>query len=812
MFFTIRGKTLTFYLRLVLPALAIIFIVTTLLLRIASNTPYPASAAGPVVFHGTVSPLVAQNHLIGPADPNQRISLTIGLRPRNAEGLTRYAQDISNPKSVNFHRYLTSANVADVFGPTPAAHVAVLKFLQEYGLTITQTYKHRLLISFSGTISQIEQAFHVTINNYSALDGHIFYANTNDPTLPASIVGVVQSISGLNNATLLHHSTLSIHNITMPKSLPHTLKCPGPGSGIPGTSNSYLIPNQIATAYNLTGLYNAGYKGEGQTMALFELGTFQMNDLTSYISCFGNNHAAIQTVVTGQGKVPTDSGVLEVELDAELALSAAPQLGLLRIYEAANDIADYNAEWARIIQDAPPVVSTSWGDCEPAIGLQEAQQENIFFTVAAAQGQSIFSASGDGGSIGCYLDNPPSPYQLWGDPDDPASQPFVTGVGGTTLFYTGHYNSEATWNDTATPGGGASGGGKSSFWIIPSWQNAPSIVYAPGDGYPCKSPPNGLCREVPDVSLSADPNNGYIIYCSSVAAHCAGSGNWYTVGGTSAAAPMWAAMMVLTNEMSLKMGGFNLGFINPLLYQISNNASSYSSSFHDVYIGHNDVAGMSAHEYDAGPNYDMATGLGSYNAFALATNLVSLAQSTNGTRTSPANTTWYFAEGIVGGGFQEFLTMQNPSPVQAASINVTYLFQSRSAITIAHTVPASSRFTVYVNQDLGIPPTATQQPISAIVQVTNGPGIVVERPMYFKFKGIQSGTDVIGATSPGTSYYFPEADTRQSGSTYYTYITMLNPSSTLTANATVGNLLQWFMRALKPACLCNTNDCSAPTS
>src|SRR5579884_2754148 len=129
-----------------------------------------------------------------------------------------------------------------------------------------------------------------------------------------------------------------------------------------------------------------------------------MSDLTNYASCFGHAQPAIQTVVTGSNPVPTDDGVAEVELDAELVLSAAPQLGILRIYEAANDESDYNAEWAQSVQDAVPVVSTSWGACENDIGQQEAQQENTFFMAAVAQGQNIFAASGDSGRAGSYFD------------------------------------------------------------------------------------------------------------------------------------------------------------------------------------------------------------------------------------------------------------------------------------------------------------------------------------------------------------------------------------------------------------------------
>src|SRR6266478_2656612 len=687
-----------------------------------------AASAGLLPFTGTISPLVARSALRGPADPNQPISLAFGLRPRNAVGLARYAQDIARTTSVNYHRYLTPAQVAGAFGPDKGIYNAVLQFLETSGFTITHEYSHHLLITFSSTIGQVEQVFHVTINNYTAPDGHIFYANNTDPLLPSSLPGAIQSISGLNNATHLYHPMAAGHALSTPAIKLNALSCPGPGPGNPGVPGSYLTPNQTAAAYNLNELYSAGYRGEGQTLALFELDTFQASDLSNYVSCFGHGHTAIQTVVTGKGAVPTDGGVLEVELDAELVLSAAPQLGILRIYEAANDTADINAEWAQIIADAPPIVSTSWGDCEKSVGQQEAQQENTFFAIAATEGESIFAASGDSGSAGCAFDTPPPPPFTRLHAGDPAAQPFVTGVGGTSLYLNsqGAYNSEIVWNNLpqGTNTGGASGGGISQFWTAPSWQNAPGVTNF-SSGKPCNAPTGTICRESPDVSLNADPNDGYLVYCSSAAAHCSSTGGWYIVGGTSAAAPMWAAMMALTNEMSLRKGNFSLGYINPLLYQAASIPSTYTASFHDITSGKNDYNHLNNGLYPATTDYDMATGLGSYNALALANSLVALAQSASGPRSSPTSTTWYFAEGSVGGGFEEFITIQNPNASQDASVNVTYLFQSRSAVTVTHNVPASTRATFTANQDLGIRSTDPQQAISAIVHVTNGTGIVV---------------------------------------------------------------------------------------
>src|SRR5258708_21353978 len=246
---------------------------------------------------------------------------------------------------------------------------------------------------------------------------------------------------------------------------------------------------------------------------------------------------------------------------------------------------------------------------------------------------------------------------------------------------------------------------------------------------------------------------------------------------------MWAAFMALTNELSLKKGGFNLGFINPFLYQIdqSANGTSYGSDFHDITNGNNIVYGGSV--YPATASYDMASGLGSYNGWNLGQDLVKLALAQNGSRGAPAKTKWYFAEGSVGGSFQEYLTILNPVS-QTANVTIQYLFEHQSPVTKIYGVAASTRFTVNANEDLGIPTSAPQQAISAIV--TSDPPIVAERPMYFDWYNIRSGTDVVGATdATRTTFYFAQGDTTQnSNSNSSEFLTMLNPSATATATVT----------------------------
>ncbi len=790
--FSDRGKQRSSYgriLTIVAPILAVLCIIGVIALQMMHLAPARASSANSSTTFPTARPaLLQRSHLNGPANSQQRVSLSIGLRVHNQAALTQYVQDISRPGSVNYHRFLTAAQYQGAFSPSRATYDALSKYLQGSGFTITHTYSHRLMISFSGTIAQVEQAFSVKLSNYTAPDGRSFYANNTDPQLPAWLAGEVQSISGLNNATRYGRPPVRSHAVS--RVTPHATTCLGTDP-----KNAYLTSDQVTTAYNLKDMYRAGFQGEGQSVALFELATFSQSDLATYASCYGNSHTPVQTVTVGSAPVASDAGITEVELDAELVLSTAPQLGRLVIYEAGNNSADYLAEWAQIVQDAVPVVSTSWGICEQLADPGLVSQENILFTAAAAQGQSVFAASGDSGSAGCAFDDPgTNPTTLKpGDPlaqlsaGDPAAQPFVTAVGGTKLAITSTsaYNGEATWNNAPDSSksyiGGASGGGISKYWTAPSWQSG--VKNGSSSAAPCNAAANAFCREVPDVSLHADPNNGYLIYCTVVAAGCSSTQPWYSFGGTSATAPMWAAMMALTNEMSLKQGGFNLGFVNPLLYQVASNPTSYAASFNDVNTGNNDYNNLNKGVYGAAAGYDMATGLGSYKAFGLATSLV---KSATQVRTSPASPIWYFAEGSVGNGFQEYITLQNPSVSQSATVSVTYLFQGNKApIIVSHPVAASSRYTVDVNKDLGVKVTDPQQAISAIVQVAKGdPGIVAERPMYFSFNGIKSGTDVMGTTAPQTSYYFPSVDTSNKGRTYYSYLTMLNPGNTQ-ATATI---------------------------
>jgi kumamolisin len=769
------------YPRIVVPLISGIVVVALLLLYLAPFTrATPASTR--ITLSNSVSAYTSKSKLLSNASPDQPISLAVGLDLRNTASLASYLKEISDPHSPLYRHYLSPESFAALYGPLPQSEASVIAFLRSQGFRITGTYANHFLVDAAGTVAQAEQAFRVQINNYRSPAGQQFFANASAPSLPVQIAPLVASVSGLDNTIQYHRKPVSPGQAHLrfgarSASTSNTASigpasCPQPGSAIVPTS---YTPTQIAKAYDFTKFYSSGIMGEGQTVGLLELDGFSPSDIAAYTACFGGSSTVIRTIRIDGFNGAAGVNAAEVELDMELILGLVPHLASLRVYEASNSsLAAYNDAWARIVSDAVPVVSTSWVFCEEGAGLtNEIQQENIFFQAAAAQGQTILAASGDLGATGCY--DPNTGANVFPAVDDPASQPYVTGVGGTTLQinFDNTYQSEKVWNDRVIHNG-ASGGGLSQVWQMPSWQQAPGVANAYSTGF----------REVPDVSLNADPQTGYDIYCS--AGGCANRG-WMILGGTSAAAPAWAAMIALANQASLKANGFNAGFLNPGLYNIAHGAygTSYAAAYHDVVpvaggINNNDYIGTSG-AYPATSAYDLATGLGTYDAYNLSQNLITLAQAFPH-QNVPTSTTWYFAEGRAGGYFQEYLTLENPDPIQTAQVRVQYLFEGATGPSIMHNVAPQSRYTVSVNTDLHFYYTGPGHSLSMVVTSTNGVGIVAERPMYFNWHGINSGTDALGSTKLAQDYYFADVESQRN---YSSFITILNPPGGATANVTV---------------------------
>ena len=335
------------------------------------------------------------------------------------------------------------------------------------------------------------------------------------------------------------------------------------------------------TAYNLTGV---SANGSNQVIALFELGAYLASDITEYANYFGLPSPKLTNILVDGGSGSAIDA--EVTLDIELAIALAPQ-SQIYVYEGPNSNQGVLDTYNRIATDnLAKQVSTSWGMSESLENAQYLQAESAIFLQMAAHGQTIYAAAGDSGA---YDDYPTLTLEV----DDPASQPYVVGVGGTRLTVnstSGAYSNESVWNNGQ--GNGAGGGGVSTAWPLPSWQTNISTVSSKTH------------RNVPDVALNADPNTGYSIYYN---------GQWTTYGGTSCAAPLWAAFTACINQERLATQKPALGFANPLLYTIGT-GSSYSANFHDVTSGNN-------LHYAAGPGYDNASGWGSFNGANLFASL-----------------------------------------------------------------------------------------------------------------------------------------------------------------------------------------------
>jgi subtilase family serine protease len=577
----------------------------------------PAAAAGPVRL-GSAPAVPANAHAAGAVAASTPIHITVTLESRDPAGLAAFANAVSTPGSPSYRHYITPAEFARRFGATPGAVQAVESSLKSHGLVPGSVSPNSLSIPVTATAGQLSQAFSTSFARVALASGKTAIVNQEAPSVDPGVAGDVQAVIGLDTLSTAKPLLVQSHHAATAAS-PHVVPATGgpepcAAASAVGANEGGYTADQIAAAYGLSGLYQSRDEGAGQTVAILELEPYDPGDISAFDQCYGAT--TVPTTVAVDGGAGSGAGAGEAALDIENVIGLAPQ-AKVDVYEGPNSgTGPYDVMNAIISQRAAQVVTTSWGQCEDLEGFGQANSESTLFQEAAAQGMTIVSASGDDGSEDCF----PTPQTL--QVDDPASQPYVTGVGGTTLTAnptTGTRLGETVWNDG--PSIGASGGGISSFWQMPAYQkDAPGslhVINGNSSAEPC-SAPSGDCREVPDVSADGDPNTGYVIYWNgSNSALPPATVGWQVVGGTSAAAPAWAALIALTNA-SAGCAGTPIGFANPALYHAG--ATAYSSDFNDVVSGNNDMTGAFG-LFPAGSGYDMTTGLGSPNGTALAQSL-----------------------------------------------------------------------------------------------------------------------------------------------------------------------------------------------
>ncbi len=801
--------------RLVLPLAA--------LLLAALSTSVPAArAAEPMVAAPRAVPaasMLAQAHLMGrqAADTPMNAALTLPLR--NTAALDTLLKRLYTPGDPLCGHYLTSAQFDAQFGPAQSDYDAVTSYLRGQGLTVTP-YASRTLVGVSATSAVMESAFHVHLNQYRTASGRIAFANDAAPLMPASIAARINGVVGLDDLVLPHP-----HLVVRPPAsiFSHTV-----GSGAMGG----LTPDDIKNIYNLNAASGVQLAGEGQSMALVELDGYDTGDIRQYITQFGlpinpdNTSILVNVPEAGYTGPSGGDGQVEVTLDIDMMLALAPRANHIYVYETSVPGATTlpNTSDGGVIfgilevmtaiatDDFAQTVSCSWGYPEDYILALEngntsqyaalLDGENAQLQKMSAQGQSFFCSAGDAGAYDDLIT--PSV-------DDPADQPYATAVGGTTLQVTNPatanaaYSSETTWDDGP---GDAGGGGFSSFFGKPFYQYSSGSISDPANPVGATGGTYGLVpgttltfpstpkRDLPDVSLNADPNTGYTIFAGITGQPA------IVIGGTSAAAPLWAAFAALANEaraadslgvtpgVSPGLATTPVGFINPLIYQIGyGQYGSYAQDFHDIADGSNNLL------YRAGVGFDDATGWGSFNGANLLRDLAArypntVAGTTTGTGTTGTTTTTAvtFPPGIqmisepqafTGLTFADIFGLTTPVPSNGPILfqwqpqTQTYASSNgTTSATLVNTLTPGLGYWLYVPTYLtaGLTPTATGTVLTAPVTVSLSTGWNQIGDPYTSAEPLSSITVTAGTTaSPlpgaggqiyGTLYTYPAGATR----------------------------------------------------
>lgn len=573
-------------------ALIALTVLTALLALPLVNSHYTIYAAGSGrwAIRGHLVPAVRGLHpLAQQPDQAQALDLSISLSLRNQSGLTQLIAAQSNPHSGLYHQYLSTREFQARFSPTQAAVNQVTTWLRSQGLVVHSVAANHLLIDASGSVATVEQAFQTTLASYQVNDRTV-YAPTTEPSVPDALSGLIVSVAGLDDVGIHTHGPIvqSQSRATQPHG----------GSGPDGG----YTPGDLRTAYDMNSLISSA-NGTGQTVAIFELDGYKTSDVNNYLSNYSLGSAKYSNVLVDGATNTAGPGAIEVELDMEVVSAITPG-ATQKIYIGPNTDVGVNDTYNRIVSDnIAKVTSTSWGQCEYYSGTSELQALDNIFQQGAAQGQAFFAASGDSGKYDCEDSNL--------GVDSPADDPHVVGVGGTSLGVDtdGSYLDESTWTDpwdttSRGPYGLGSGGGISGYFAQPSYQTGPGVI---------NSYSNGM-RQVPDVSADANPDPGYSVYCSVTAAGCLPSTPWIVVGGTSAAAPLWAGIAADMNQYLTAHSKPTLGTASEALYRLFNTSQTYTA-YHDVIYSNNPC-------YPATTGYDMATGIGTPDVWNMASDLL----------------------------------------------------------------------------------------------------------------------------------------------------------------------------------------------
>lgn len=608
---------------------------------------FPVAQAASGSTSGTssqVGPSTANAQDLGPTDTTQTMTLSLYFKVQNADQLKTYIKETTTPGSPQYHQFLSVNQFVSQYAPSNGAINQVEGYLQSYGITVTKVFSDNLVMQATGTVAQFNNAFNTTMHDYSR-NGKKFRAPKNPPKVPDTLTNVVLALAGFNTASAAQPMSTTAAQATGQS---QTASATYPAA-LAGTRMYYTVQN-TANMYDINPLYQQGVTGQGETIGIATLANFVPQDAYTYWNAIGLQYKPdriTQVHVDGGGQLGSAAGSGETTLDVEQSGGLAPNANII-VYDAPNTDAGFLDVFYQAVSDNKvDSLSVSWG--QPEIDYVSGMNQGSDYTdelsafdqafmEGAAQGISIFAASGDSGAYDTQRAFPKeygfsTPLTV----DAPASDPYITAAGGTTLpfkakFRLGHVNimTERPWAWDYLQNLGYSGvfsvgdgGGVSTIWSrpwyqqgVPGMQNTASgqaftdsqgLLY--GTPFTYNLPAGFAGRNVADLSMDADPETGYLVYSST-------EGGWiHGYGGTSFVAPQLNGITALINQDT----GSRQGLLNPVLYQLQQ-SQGYGSDkpFNDL------ADGSTNWYYHAVQGYDPAAGIGTPNVANLAAAIKSL--------------------------------------------------------------------------------------------------------------------------------------------------------------------------------------------
>jgi subtilase family serine protease len=555
-----------------------------------------------------LSPLVYKSALVAPLEESKQISVLLALPSSDPTGLADLVKHVSTPGDPLYHQYLTPQQIAKKFGGNEADYTAVKNWAAANGLVLSQESIGHINLTLRGSVSQLQKIFKTQLNTYRTSGGETFFSASVKPVVPAEISSKISGLIGLTESRRLTPMVKVAKTLGEdPQVRSDKMRVDSGGTGPGGTYNA----SDLRTIYSIP---DYGKYDKAVVMAVFEQGYYNQNDTAKYFTTNQLPKVKQTPVSVNKSPVVDEPGVEpEACLDVDMIVGINPQVSEVLIY-----VDDYHYDSFQVAivdaitqvasDDKAQILSISYGQDEGLQGTSTLEAENTALQQCAVEGITVFASSGDNGAYG---DGFNFPYNV----SDPSSQPLVTGVGGTTLF-TGPgelWENENAW-DELNNNFGATGGGVSSYWSLPDWQN----TTVGGTAYVTANGGSATYRNIPDIAAVGDPLTGVAVYVKD-------QGGWIQIGGTSVSAPIWAGYISTINAAYNHFNLGKIGFFNPVLYAVGTpdfGVGNPASYLRDIIQGQNGLIGSNYPGYFNGIGYSNNTGSGTIWGEGLAAQLM----------------------------------------------------------------------------------------------------------------------------------------------------------------------------------------------